>query len=135
MKKLFSTSYSDTAFNIGILLLRLAGGALLIPHGYMKLKGFSKMASHFSDPFHIGSTLSLSLVIFAEFFCGMLIVLGLFTRLATIPPIIAMAVVVFHAHHGDVFGKGEVASLFLAIFVTILFVGPGRASVDGMMGK
>lgn len=135
MKKFFSTSYSDTAFNIGMLLLRLAAGAMIIPHGYAKLKGFSKMSGQFADPFHIGSTLSLSLTIFAEFFCGMLIVLGLFTRLASIPLIIAMAVALFYAHHGDIFGKGEMAALFLSIFLTILLVGPGRASVDGMMGK
>jgi putative oxidoreductase len=135
MKKFFSTNYSDTAFNIGLLLLRLAAGAMIIPHGYSKLKGFSKMSSQFSDPFHIGQTLSLSLTIFAEFFCGMLIVLGLFTRLASIPLIIAMSVAVLYAHHGDIFGKGQTASLFLAIFLTILFVGPGRASIDGMMGK
>jgi putative oxidoreductase len=135
MKKLFSTSYSEAAFTIATLVLRIAAGALMIPHGYSKLKGFGKMSASFADPFHIGSSLSLSLVIFAEFFCGMLIVIGLFTRLATIAPIIAMAVAVFYAHHGDFFGKGEMASLFLAIFVAILFVGPGRASLDNMIGK
>ena len=135
MKKLFSTNYSDVGFNIALLVLRLAGGAMIIPHGYSKLKSFSKMSHQFADPFHIGSTLSLSLTIFAEFFCGMLIVLGLLTRLASIPLVIAMAVALVHAHQGDLFGKGQAAALFLAIFMAILFVGPGRASVDGMIGK
>lgn len=135
MKKLFSTRYSDGAFNVALLLLRLAAGGLIIPHGYAKLMKFSTMSQKFADPFHMGSTLSLSMTIFAEFFCGILIVLGLMTRLACIPPIIAMAVAVFHAHHGDIFKTGETATLFLAMFITILFVGPGRASVDGMISK
>ncbi len=47
----------------------------------------------------IGSTASLALVVFAEFFCGLFIVIGLFTRLAAIPLIIASCVVVFKAHN------------------------------------
>ena len=135
MKKLFSTRYSDGAFNVAMLVLRLAAGALIIPHGYMKLKNFSSMSHKFADPFHIGMKLSLSLTIFAEFFCGILIVIGLLTRLACIAPVIAMAVALFYAHNGQVFGDGEMAALYLAMFVAILLVGPGRASVDGMIGK
>ncbi|RYG25036.1 MAG: DoxX family protein [Chitinophagaceae bacterium] len=135
MKKLFSTNYSDTGFSIAMLILRLAAGAMIVPHGYQKLKGFSKMSHQFADPFHLGSTVSLSLTIFAEFFCGMLIVLGLFSRFASIPLIIAMAVALFYAHNGDFFGKGEMAALYLSIFLAILFVGPGRVSVDGLINK
>ncbi len=135
MKKLFSTDYSEASFTLATLILRFAAGAMIIPHGYSKLKNFGKMSSSFADPFHIGSSLSLSLTIFAEFFCGMLILIGLFTRLASIAPIIAMAVALFYAHNGDFFGKGEMAALYLSIFIAILFVGPGRASVDNMIGK
>jgi hypothetical protein len=42
---------------------------------------------------------------------------------------------VFMAHKGDVFGKGETATLYLISYIVILFVGPGRASVDSMIGK
>lgn len=135
MRRLLSTKYSNSAFNIALLILRLTGGVLIIPHGYSKLKAFSKLSSSFADPFHMGSMTSLSLVIFAEFFCGILIVLGLLTRLACVPLIIAMAVALVYANHSDVFGKGEAPALFLGIFLTILFVGPGKASVDGMIGK
>jgi putative oxidoreductase len=135
MKKLFSTRYSDGAFNVALLILRLTAGGLIIPHGFSKLKNFSSMSHKFADPFHIGMKLSLSLTIFAELFCGVLIVLGLLTRLACIAPIIAMSVALFFAHKGHVFSDGEMATLYLAMFITILFVGPGRASVDGMIGK
>jgi putative oxidoreductase len=135
MAKLLSTRYSETSFAIALFILRVAAGAMMIPHGYDKLNKFSEMAPTFSDPFHIGSALSLSLVIFAEFFCAIFIIVGLFTRLACIPLIIDMAVALFYAHHGRIFQDGEKAALFLVIFITILFVGPGKLSLDKMIGK
>jgi putative oxidoreductase len=133
MKKIFSVKCGPAAFNTGMLILRVGAGVLMIPHGYDKLVKFSEMAPKFMNFMGLGSTLSLSLVIFAEFFCGMFLVLGLFTRLAAIPLIIDMAVATFMAHNGDIFGEAEHSALFMIIFITILLCGPGRASVDGMI--
>ena len=135
MRKLLSTKYSAGAFNTAILLLRISAGILLMHHGYDKLVHFSEYQSHFMNFLGIGQTASLALVVFAEFFCALFVILGLFTRLASIPPIIAMAVALLKAHNGDVFGKGEAASLFCIIFFVILIIGPGSVSVDGMTGK
>ena len=136
MKKLFSTRTSESAFSFAMLILRLATGSLmLMNHGLDKLIHFSEKAGRFADPFGIGSTASLSLAIFAEFFCAVFIILGLFTRLACIPLIINMSVALFVAHHGDFFGKGELAGLFLACFAAILFAGPGRVSLDRFLVK
>src|SRR5688500_8742793 len=130
MKKLFSTRVSDNAFAFAMLVLRLAaGGLMMINHGYGKLKNFASMSNTFSDPIGIGSTASLSLVIFAEFFCAAFIILGLFTRLAAIPIIIAMSVALFIANNGDFFGKGELPGLFLICFIVILLCEIGRAHV------
>jgi putative oxidoreductase len=135
MKRLFSIKYSDNAISFTLLILRLALGGLMIPHGYNKLMHFASKSSAFSDPFHIGSTASLSLTIFAEFFCAVFIVLGLFTRLACIPLIINMSIAVFFAHKGDFFDTGEKATLFLAGFIALLFTGPGKVSMDRFIGK
>lgn len=135
MKKLVSTKYSNASFNIATLLMRVGFGILMIPHGFSKLTRFADRADNFSDPFNIGSVTSLSLVIFAEFFCAAFVVLGLFTRLACIPIIITMLVVVIYSTNMDVFGDGEKAALFLCGFLTLLFTGPGRISIDGLIGK
>ena len=133
--KIISTKYSATAFNISILLLRLGLGLLMIPHGYDKLKHFSTYKKDFMSFLGIGGTLSLALVVFSEFFCSMFLMIGLFTRLAVIPLIIQMCVVIFKAHHADIFGDGEHGSLYLVGYIVILLCGPGKASVDGIMGK
>ena len=107
----------------------------MIPHGYDKLMNFAVKSAKFADPFHIGSTTSLAMVVFAEFFCAILIVAGLMTRLASIPLIIVMGVALFMSHNGDIFGEGEKAALFLFGYVALLFSGPGKISVDKLIGK
>ena len=135
MKKLFTTKYSAGAFNAAMLLLRIGSGVLLMNHGYGKLIKFSSLQHKFVSILGLGSTITLSLVIFAEFFCSMFIILGLVTRLAAIPIIIVMSVALFKAHNLDFFDEGEVAALYLTAFFVILIVGPGKISVDGMIGK
>jgi len=135
MRKLFSTNYSAGSFNVAMLLLRLAVGGLMIHHGYDKLVHFSTYQSQFIDFMGLGQKISLSLCVFAEFFCSAFIILGLFTRLAAIPLIINMCVIIFKVLEADVFGKAESAVLYLAGFVVLLIVGAGKASVDGMVGK
>jgi putative oxidoreductase len=135
MKKLLSTKYSAGAFNAAMLLLRLGAGVLMMGHGYDKLVHFGSRHNSFMNFLGIGSTFSLTLVIFAEFFCSLFLIIGLFTRLATIPLIIAMSVALFKAHHAEIFGKGEVATLYLTCYLVLLLLGPGKVSVDGMSGK
>ena len=130
MKKLFSTKYSDRSVSFALLLLRLSLGGLMIPHGYQKLMSFASKSSGFSDPFHIGGPASMSLTIFAEFFCAIFIVLGLMTRLACVP-----LIALFYAHHGEVFGDGEHAALYLLGYAALFFTGPGKISMDRLIGK
>lgn len=135
MKKLSTTNYSAGAFSTAMFLLRLTTGVLMMSHGSSKLTNFNQIAQKMPSLFGMGGTVTATLVVFAEFFCALFIILGLFTRLACIPLIIAMGYALFIAHNGDVFGKGEVATLYLAAFVVLLLVGPGKMSVDGMTGK
>ena len=135
MKKLFSTRYSDKSISFSLLVLRLFLGGLMMPHGYQKLKNFATGTAGFSDPFHIGGTASLSLTIFAELFCALLVVLGLMTRVACIPLIIAMSVALIYSHQGQIFGDGEHAALYLSGYIALLFTGPGKISLDKLVGK
>ena len=135
MKRILSTKYSAGAFNFAMLVLRLGLGVLMLSHGYSKLIHFNGMKGSFINFIGLGSTLSLSLDIFAEFFCSIFLILGLFTRLAVIPILIAMSVALFKVHHGHLFADGERAAIYLACTITILFCGPGKISVDGMIGK
>lgn len=135
MRKLLSTKYSAGAFNAALLILRLGVGAMMMMHGYDKLVHFGDLQHKFMNFMGLGSTVSLALVVFAEFFCSLFLILGLFTRLAAIPLIIATCVMVFKSHNGEIFGDGETAALYLTAYLVFLLIGPGRVSVDSMIGK
>lgn len=129
MKWLYQTR--PIAFDLSMLLIRLAGGLLLF-HGVPKLMGFADRMDKFSDPFGIGSAASLALCVFAEFFCVVFVVLGAFTRIMVIPIIINMAVIVFIVHGSDPIKENELAIFFLLTFISIFFAGPGKYSLDGL---
>jgi putative oxidoreductase len=135
MKKLFSTKYSAGAVNAALFLLRICVGVLMMNHGYSKLINFGDKHEKFMNFLGIGSTMSLALVVFAEFFCSLFLILGLFTRLAAIPLIIAMSVALYKAHNLEIFGDGEKAALYLGCYIVLLLIGPGKASIDNLIGK
>ena len=135
MSKFLSTKYSAAAFNLAMLILRIATGLLLASHGYSKLIKFPALKDRFMNFLHLGSPTSLSLIIFAELVCGLLLIVGLFTRFACIPIIIGMVVVVFIASNGHIFTEGEKGFGYLAATITILLCGPGKMSLDAMIHK
>jgi putative oxidoreductase len=129
MKKFLG--YLPLSLDLGLLILRTGAGLALMTHGWPKLQNFGERAPKFADPFGIGPEISLGLVVFAEFFCSLLLVLGLYARLALIPLIINMGTIVFMVHGSDPFAKKELAVLFLISFVSLFFTGPGKYSIDG----
>jgi putative oxidoreductase len=135
MRKLLSTKYNAGAYNTGLLILRLGAGVLMANHGYMKLEHYNEMSGQFTSFIGLSPAISLALVIFSELVCAILITIGLFTRFACIPLIISCTYALAKAHQWDVFGKGELVTLFLAAFLTLLFTGPGKASIDNMISK
>ena len=132
MKKIFNSSPINSDF--ALLILRITFGGLMSGiHGWNKLSNYSVKSDKFMKFMGMSSSFSLSLTIFAEFFCCILLVLGLFTRWATIPNIIAMLVAVFVAHADEPFKESEHALLYLGAFITILMAGPGKYSVDELI--
>jgi putative oxidoreductase len=120
----------------GLLILRIAVGALMLgSHGWAKLSSYGTMAGQFPDPIGLGSTPSLILAIFAEFFCSLALILGLATRWATIPLIVTMLVAVLVVHADDPWSKKEFALLYLVPLVTLLVAGPGRFALDDVLRR
>lgn len=134
--KFFSTQSSDGAFNLGVLVLRVAFGLLLlIIHGLDKITHFSKYEYTFYNFLHIGHRWSLVLCIFAEVFCSALLVLGLFARFAALVLVINFSVVLFLVIKGQPLETQQVAIAYMTVFFALLLMGPGKYSVDGAMGK
>lgn len=126
---------SPGAHDAGLLILRLfMGFCMIYGHGWGKLtRLFGPDEITFADPFGLGPAFSLALAAFAEVLCALLVMLGLFTRLAVIPLIITMVTAFFVAHLDDPFGQQEKVILFAGAFLALFFTGAGRYSLDAQL--
>ena len=70
---------------------------------------------------------------------GLLIAFGLFTRLSAFicSGTMAVAYFMFHAPHNffPILNKGELAVLYCWFFLFVFLYGPGRLSLDALIGK
>lgn len=128
-------SHFPVAADLAILLLRVGTSLMLLTHGWAKITNFSERLNNFADPIGLGPAVSLQLVIFAEFFCTIFLMLGFMSRVFLIPLIINMAVIVFVVHGDDPFNRQELSLMYLLVFVVLLFTGPGKLSLDGQILK
>ena len=131
MNKTYTTSLQLPAVDYGLLFLRIAIAALMLSHGIPKLiMLFGSQEISFSDPFGIGQTATLTLVVFAEVICSLLIAFGLATRLAAFILLFTMAFAFFVIHAEDPFQTKELALIYLVVYIFIVIVGSGKYALD-----
>jgi putative oxidoreductase len=119
--------------------MRFAAGAVLVPHGWVKLS---------SGAVPIGSMEKLGLPLpylwayltaGVEFFGAIMLAIGLFTRFAAAAIAIEMFVIIFFLQwsNGYFWTKQgyEYALLWMLLCIAIFFRGGGEYSVDAKLGK
>ena len=122
------------------LALRLAGGAIFVAHGAHKLFGAFggyglEGTGQFFDSVGLSPGYLMALLAGAvEFFGGLALILGLLVRPAAAALAFAMLIAVFAVHFSKGFfldkGGYEYALAMLAVSVSLVFSGGGRASLD-----
>lgn len=127
MKGFFSTS----AVDYGTLVLRLAAGAAMLPHGIPKVMGFEGTMGFLTGA-GIPWIIAL-LVIVGESIGAIALILGFCTRFcAASLAVIMIGAIVFHVGKGDGF---ETAMLFLLMYVPLVINGAGALSLDSIIAK
>lgn len=108
------------------------GLTMLLTHGLEKLAHFNTIVGAFPDPIGLGQQTTLTLVVFAEVFAALFLVVGFCTRLAALVLVIDMFVAYLMVHKAEIGGQGggELAFLYLAGFVFLLMTGGGLFSLD-----
>jgi putative oxidoreductase len=135
-KKLFNPGTYPNNVSVALLILRVVIGFLMLTHGWGKMQTlFGSEPIQFPDPIGVGATASLTLAVFSEVLCSILLILGLATRFAAIPLLITMLVAAFIVHINDGFGKQEFALLYAVIYLTIAIIGSGKYALDYMISK
>jgi putative oxidoreductase len=136
MQKIFTTKYNKTTLDIWLLVLRVSIGILMLTHAIPKFNLlFSGEEIAFLDPLGLGQVTSLVLVVFAEFFCSILLIVGLGTRLSSIPLIFTMFIAVFIFHKDHAFSAKELGLVYMLGYFTLLVLGGGRFSIDKLISK
>ena len=125
------------------LLARVAIGVVFAGTGWGKLHNLDKITAFFTDLGIPAPGFNAVLASSAELVCGVLILVGLFTRLAAIPLIVVMLVAIVTAKRGDVGGLsdllGFVETLYIVLLAWLATAGPGPISLDrvaaGALGR
>jgi putative oxidoreductase len=138
MKKwLFSNGTVDTSVSIGLLLFRISIGAMMIGlHGWEKYQNFAQKKESFPVPKTLilsswmNPTTSLACTIFAEVVCSALLIIGFATRPAAAVLAFTMAIAAFVVMGSQPYAGKELALMYLAASVLLLFTGAGAYSFD-----
>lgn len=126
---IFPQRFNDKGVSFLLLIVRLFFGTLFLIHGIDKMINFDQILSTFPDVLGFGSYMSLMVSIFCEFCCSLFLMSGLLTRLVAIPMTISMAVAFFVVHDA-ILPDGELALIYLVVFLIIFITGSGRYSLD-----
>lgn len=135
VKLLFKPFSYQGWINVSLLVIRLYASVMMLTHGGPKFMRLLSGNLKFGDPLGIGSEVSFVLVVFAEFFCSILLLLGLGTRLATIPLIITMLVALLIAHAADPVTDHINILGYLAVYALLFGMAGGRYSLDYRLFK
>lgn len=121
--------------DIALLLLRVVAGAMLMQHGGQKLFGFPPSSRAFAGAPELFSQMWIAGVL--ETFGGLLLVLGLLTRIVGFLLAGELAVAYFTAHAPRAFfpiiNQGELAVLYCFVFLFLAAAGGGRYSLDRLL--
>jgi putative oxidoreductase len=120
--------------------MRFCTGAILVPHGYLKLFGGGVWRTGGITSLGLWPPLAWSfLVSGVEFFGAIMLAIGLFTRFAAAAVAVEMLVITFFIQWRNGYlwtNKGYEFSLLWALLaIAIFFRGGGCASVDHWLGR
>lgn len=112
-------------------VLRIMSGLLLLQHGTTKYLSFPETKMSGASPMTMGGAAGL-----IELVGGILIVIGLFTRMTAFIVSGMLAIAYFYAHAPQGFfpiiNGGELAALYCFVFLYLAAAGGGAWSVDKM---
>jgi putative oxidoreductase len=129
----------DKGKPLGLLLGRFAVGLVFLSTGWGKVHNVAKVTEFFQSLGIPAPGFHAVLVGWSELLCGGALVLGLLTRLATVPLIVSMIVAILTAKWKDVHNFFDLVAFeeftYLVVLLMIALLGPGDWSVDRALTK
>jgi putative oxidoreductase len=132
----YSNSNSTVLKDIILLIVRVFIGFAMLSHGFPKLQTLLEGGKiEFFDFLGLGPQITLILTVFSEFVCSILLILGLFTRVALGFLVFTMIIAGFVVLSAEPFAKQELSFIYLSVYLLLIVFGAGKFSVDYMIEK
>lgn len=124
---------------LGPTLARVTVGAVFIGTGWGKLHNIDQTVEYFASLHIPAAAFQARLAAGTEFFGGILVLLGLGARLASLPLAFTMLVAILTAKRGDIDGVTTLLGFeewsYIVFFIWIALAGPGPLSLDALIKK
>lgn len=126
---------SKALFENWLVLIRLITGLLIFVHGLGTFnKGHMDGSIAWLTDLHFPAPVLMAYIgKGAELFGGVLLMLGLFTRISALVLIIDMLVITMVLGNGKIFTEDQQPFLLLLLFAYLFLAGPGKISLDHLL--
>jgi putative oxidoreductase len=135
------TPSTPVSFDVARLLLRLMLGLLILLHGISKIRGGPGFILDIVDKAGLPGPFGY-LVYVGEVIAPLLVIIGLWTRIAALVIVINMIVAVLLVHLPQLFTLGdsggwalELQGLYIIVALCVALLGAGRYSLGGVYGR
>jgi putative oxidoreductase len=133
------TTIRDKVAFIGPTLARITVGSVFIGTGWGKLNNIAQTVEYFASLHIPAAGFQARLAAGTEFFGGILVLLGLGARLASLPLAFTMVVAILTAKRAELDGLTTLLGFeewsYLVFFVWIALAGPGPVSLDALIAR
>ena len=120
-------------------LTRLTLGYVFIESGWGKLHNLPKIVAYFTELGIPAPQFQAPFAATAELVCGLLLLVGLATRIASLPLVITMIVAILTARKSDLHGLsdlfGFIEYLYIVLCLWLGAYGSGPISLDAVIAK
>jgi putative oxidoreductase len=124
---------------LGPALVRLTVGVVFIGTGWGKLHTLPQVTEFFASLHIPAPAFQARLAASTEFFGGILVLVGLGTRLASLPLAFTMVVAILTAKRADIDGVSTLLGFeewsYLVMFLWLAVAGAGALSLDALLAR
>jgi putative oxidoreductase len=133
------SAVADKLAFVGPALARLTVGLVFIGTGWGKLHSLGDVTDFFASLHIPAPGFNARLAASTEFFGGILVLIGLGTRLVSLPLAFTMVVAILTAKRADITGLTALVGFeewsYLVFFVWLAVAGAGPLSLDGLVAR
>jgi putative oxidoreductase len=115
------------------LFLRIFAGILLFTQAITKSQDYLWLSEEYPTILGIGAPKVVSIVGIVELVAGVLLTVGLFTRITAVVMAVVMFAAAFLFFPGQSFDQGELKFIYAGIYITLAISGGGRYSLDNLV--